>query len=290
MLKHDDGSQWTVQFDHLPEMVRFLRDERQEWSLTVSREPGSGWSWDLGANYPKALELADTGWEEGVRNLSALVATVPNNTIVTRTYGVAGELPDVPRYLAGDPFNMIHRGRNKVPKPTMTIALNVRASSAVGAQEIANYGAAICALVDRLESRRVRVELLGLMGTDLGGCGPKRGRWAISWGIKRAQDVLDLSAVAFSYAHPAMFRRLCFAVMERSPKRMEDRGYGIDGGISPKDFIDLPEGSLLIKGVNHNPGACRTMPGALAMAKAQINEAYRALGHDDDLAELEDAA
>jgi hypothetical protein len=198
---------------------------------------------------------------------------------------VAGEQPDVPRYLAGDPFNMIHRGKAKVPKPTMTIALNIRASCAIGSREIANFGAAIVALVDRLESRRVRVELLGLFATNI-----SKKRYCGAWGIKQAQDHLDLSAVAFSFAHPAMLRRIGFALMERTPAIHECPGYGFGGGISPEDFIDLAPGALLINGVDHNPGACATMAGALHYAKGEINKAYRALGHEDDMAELEDAA
>lgn len=282
MLSNETPKRWLVQFNDLPELVSYIRNEPRRWPEEASRREMPTHSWDLGVGFHRALELADTGWEEGVKNLSALAATVPNNTIVTKTYGVAGELPDVPRYLAGDPFNMVHRGKNKVPKPTMTIALNVRASCMVGAQEMANFGAAICALVDRLESRRVRVELLGLIGTN----GVKR--YCISWGIKRAEDSLDLSAVAFSYAHPAMFRRLGFAAMERSPSAIYRRSYGIDGGIGEQDFLDIAPGALLIRGVDHNPGACRTMAGALQFAKAEINRAYRALGHDEDMAELEE--
>lgn len=283
MLANETPKRWLRQFSDLPELVNFIHTTPRVWRKQSSRDESASRTWDLGAGYEGALRLADTGWEEGVKNLSALAATVPNNTIVTRSYGVAGELPDVPRYLAGDPFNMIHRGKAKVPKPTMTIALNVRASCAVGAQEMANFGAAICALVDRLESRRVRVELLGLVATN----GPKR--FAISWGIKRPQDALDLSAVAFSYAHPAMFRRLGFAVMERSPMSAFSAHYGVDGGISPDDFLDLTPGALLINGVDHNPGACRTMAGAIEFAKKEINRAYRSLGHEEDMAELEEA-
>lgn len=284
MLSNETNRRWLRQFDNLPELVSFIRTTPRLWAAQSSHAEGRGKGWDLNAGFDGALRLADTGWEEGVRNLAALAASVPNNTIVTKTYGVSGELPDVPRYLAGDPLNMIHRGKAKVPKPTMTIALNVRISAAVGAQEAANFGAAICALVDRLESRRVRVELLGLIATN----GKKR--YCISWGMKRPEDALDLSAVAFSYAHPAMFRRLGFAVMERSPRAIEHYGYGMGGGISVEDFIDVPEGALLINGVDHNPGACRTMAGAMLFAKHEINRAYRALGFEEDIAELEEAA
>jgi hypothetical protein len=281
VLLRDDRARWAIQFDHLLEMTNWIKDTPPVWSDKSSRHEGRGMRWDLDAGYDGALRLASEGWPEGVQQLHALAATVPNNTLVTHEYGIAGERPDVPRYLAGDPLHMVHRGRTKVPKPTMTIALNIRVSAAVGAQEAANFGAAMCALVDRLESRRVRVELLGLMATNSTSRGSKR--WAMSWSIKRAEDPLDLSAVAFSYAHPAMFRRLGFAIMERSPRDMRCPGYGVDGGIKAADFVDLPEGALLIMGVDHNPGSCRTMAGALAFATTAINNAA-----GEPIAELEE--
>lgn len=278
MLKHEDEKRWKVQFDSLPELSSWLDNTPATWRGHASRDSLGGKSWDLGASYPKAKELAATGWEAGVRNLFALATAVPNTTVTTRELSVAGDYPDVPRYLAGDPYNMVHRGKQRTPKPAMTIAVNCRISAAVGAQEQANFGAAIVALVDRLEARGVRVELLGLLATNV-----TRRRVCISWTVKAMEDSLDLSAVAFSYAHPCMFRRLGFAVMERMPRVNEHAYYGMEGGIKRSDFIDLPEGALLIPGVDHNPGACSTMERALAFAKTQIN-----LAAGSDIVELED--
>lgn len=281
MLQADTTKRWIRQFDNLPELVQWIRSTPRLWSQEASKSRTRSNGWDLNAGYDGALKLAETGWEEGVQSLFALAATVPNNTITTREYGVAGEHPDVPRYLAGDPYNMVHRGRQRAPKPSMTIALNTRISYAVSAKEAANFGAAVVALVDRLESRGVRVELVGLCATD----GSKR--FCVSWGIKRTEDMLDLSAVAFSYAHPAMFRRIIFAAMERSPRDIEHFAYGVGGGIKEEDFVDIAPGALLINGVDHNPGACKTMEGALKFATGEINRAYKAAGFGDALAELE---
>lgn len=282
MLMHNDpGKRWRVQFDNLSELTRWLASTPRTWDDKSSEQTGGayGRDWDLGAGYSGALRMASEGWEEGVKNLYALAATVPNITVTTRGFSVAGDFPDVGRAVAGNPFSMVTRRRENAPKPALTIAVNIRTSAAVKAQEMANFGAAMVALVDRLESRGVRVELIGLVATNPVG----RNRWAISWTVKRAEDPLDLSAVAFSLAHPAMWRRLGFACMERSPRSMYTPGYGYDGGIHKDDFMDLPEGALLIQGVDHNPGACRTMAGALEFAKRAINKAA-----GEDIAELED--
>lgn len=278
MIQGDVGSRWVRQFGDLIELEQWLRVTPRQWAGKTAQTWPPSKDWDLGVGFDGALKLARDGWHEGVRNLHALSQLVPNDSIVTREYSMAGEYPDVPRYISGDPFNMVKRGKQRRPKPSMTIAVNTRISCAITAQQSANFGAAMVALVDRLESRGIRVELLGLLATDV-----TRRRMCLSWTIKRTEDHLDLSAVAFSYAHPAMFRRLGFAAMERMPRETETPGYGIDGGISRGDFIDIAPGALLINGVNHEPSRCKTMEDALAFAKAQINAAA-----GEDVVELED--
>lgn len=283
MRLHYDSHHWNAQFDNLLDMERWVSDTPQKWSYTDSVRNAPSRSWDLGVGMAGAKRLMRDGWEDGVKQLHALAATVPNNVIVTRQYGTAGELPDVPRYLAGDPLNMVHRGKTKVPKPTMTIVVSIGASCMVDAQEMWNFGAALTALVDRLESRRVRVELMGAWVSLL------QVRFCASWHIKRAEDHLDLSAVAFSLAHPAMLRRIGFTVMERMPQQYQQPGYGRPtSDMRRTDFVDLPEGALLIGGIGTSGGQCSTMAGALAYAKASINKAYRELGHDGDIVELEE--
>lgn len=284
MQRLDEPGSAKFEFDNLPDFVRWIENTPRRWRIQDSRRYAEH-SWDLGVGWEGALKLARDGWPEGIKQLSALAATVPNDVVVTKTYGVAGEMPDVPRYLAGDPFNMVHRGKTRVPKPTMTIGINISASGATNARDFANYGAAMVALVDHLESRRVRVELYGVFaGTPNGGR-----HFSMTWNIKRAEDALDLSAVAFSLGHPAMLRRLGFAMLERTDPRWESSAYGMPrNDTRPSDFINPIEGALLIGGVGTAYGKCGTIGEALQYAKWQINDAYRKLGHKNDVPELED--
>lgn len=288
MLKSEEpGKRYKYQFDDLPDVVDYISREPRKWSQGDS-QANYDWydkSWTLGVDWQNALRMAREGWEEGIRKLHALAATVPNNTVTTREMSVAGEYPDVPRYLAGDPYNMVKRGKQRVPKPTMTIVSSIGANCNVTGQQIANFGAAVVALVDRLESRGVRCEIIG--------CWRSTGMrdsstFCFSWTVKRPEDHLDLSAVAFGLGHPAMLRRLGFAVMERSPKVAEVRHYGSSSGVIGKiDLIDIPDQALYIGGVGSSGSACNTLEGAVEYAKASINRAYRALGYEDDIAELE---
>lgn len=284
MIFRDDAEVYAVQATSLSDMVHWLDTTTSTWSHKSSQESG-GANWNGTNSYGEALRLARDGWEEGVQELFALAATVPNNRVTTKTYSVAGDCPDVGRAVSGDPFNMVRRGKLAKPKAAMTIVAAVGGTSNVSVKEMANFGAALTALIDRLESRNVRVELMAHWGNTTWD-GPKRGI-GISWTVKRAQDALDLSSVAFSLGHAAMIRRLGFAAMERYRKVIP--GYGATrSSIDEALIVDIPEGALLINGVQGAPrGACASVPLALKFATDKINEAARKLGHDD-IAELEE--
>jgi hypothetical protein len=281
MRELKDNGRRALQFDNLRDVTAWLAATPRTPGADNSAERyGGGARWDLNAGYAGALRMASEGWEDGVKNLHALATTVPNLTVTTRTFSVAGDFPDVARAVVGNPFNMIRRGKEHRPKGAMTLVIGIGGTADVDAKEMANYGAAMVALVDRLESRGVRVELLAHWGNR---CSARSfSKWGMTWHVKHAEDALDLSAVAFSLAHPAMMRRLGFAAMERSDQYIP--GYGGTLDYVDKDLlVDVPEGALLIPGVQGGRGSCRTMEGALAFAKAAINKAA-----GEDIAELED--
>lgn len=278
MLRQETSSAVKMQFDSLLEVTDFATNtpRSESWKASQSTDYAGGRSWDLGANFTEALRLARDGWEEGIRQLHALAATVPNAVAYEQRYGIAGERPDVPRYLAGDPFNMVHRGKVRKPKPGMTLVISIGANCNVNSRDMWNYGAAMTALIDRLESRGVRVEVIGCWTSQ------SYKRFSFSWTVKRREDALDLSAIAFGLAHPAMLRRIGFAIMERSDMPT-DVGYGrSQSKIKPEDLVDAPDGALFIGGVG-STSKCHTMAGALEYAKAEINAAF-----GEDVAELEE--
>ena len=82
MLQRDDDKQWTVQFDNLWEMSRWIDATPKVWNQKASRD-NHGADWTLGHSYDDCLRMAREGWEEGIRSLSVLSASVP--TIAPRT-------------------------------------------------------------------------------------------------------------------------------------------------------------------------------------------------------------
>jgi hypothetical protein len=279
----DDAQQW-------------LRDTPRNWSVEASHGHPATKDWDLEAGYEGTLTLARDGWHEGVEMIhTALQAIVPASGREARWgYSQTGGSVSVSRYLTGHPKCMRNRRKkNMGGVPVLHLVVNVVASCAVKAERMANYGAAITGLIDRLENSGRRVHLDMVMAVNSKGI-----RLSMGWNVKRASEPLDLSQVAFAIAHPAAFRRLGFAMMERTHKDAESAAYGYSADALPWDVPDYTDGTMIVDGLNHQPSRCATPKDALRLAIEQVNKAAVEAGHasleqplideDDWLAELAD--
>lgn len=287
MIERHDYKRWRVQFDSLADMVSWIERTPRNWRQNASRTNTAEDNWDLGVGYGGALRLARDGWPEGVRTILSHINDLPNKARPERVYDIAGDFADAPRAAAGDPFSMVRRGSAHRQRPVMTIGVNTIASGGTRADVLAKFGAALVAVIDRLENKGVRVELYGFAGYEkLRG---KRSYAHIAWQVKGAGDSLDLSAVAFGIGHPAVMRRLSFAVLERSDADMDTRGYGICGQQTRDGYVDIAEGALLIEGVGttHWHGQSKSMADMIKLAEQQINEASVKLC-GEPIAELEE--
>jgi hypothetical protein len=257
---------YTVQGDNLPDVQRWLRDTPATWNITHSRTNMARHSWDLGVGYDGALRLAETGWSEGAKDLSdKLSAHMPERDHVDSwRYDVAGELPDIGRFLAGDPAHMKRHGHPKGNKPIVSLLVNICCSGSVTAEQFANYGAAMANVIDQIENSGRRVELNVAMVTQLSK------RVTVGWTVKQAEDPLDIAAIAFSLAHPAALRRIGFAMIERTPTR-PTMGYGHVTNVHEEDWSDPLPGTYCIQGVGL--GGSQTISAAIEQVTRQVNQA-----------------
>jgi hypothetical protein len=226
----------------------------------------------LATGWHKALELAHTGWTDGAVDLADMLAVLPPNEAEPEyVYDVAGYMPDVSLYCAGDPMHMRNDGHPEGRKPIVHLVINVVCSGATPANAFKNYGAAITAMIGQIEATGRRVELDCVFIDHF----YQNNITAImGWKVKRANDNVDLSAVAYSLAHPAAFRRIGFAMIERTPKSGQSHGYGSCGSLTPELAERIgAKGAFLLAGIGTNSSECRDMKGALRYAAQQINAA-----------------
>lgn len=271
MLHYKQGKTLVMFADDLHDAAQFIKDTPRAWIMHSSQDSGRDYDWDLGTGWERALELANTGWTEGALDLSdKLAALPPNETEPEYTYDVAGYMPDVGLYCAGDPMHMLNAGHPEGRKPIVHLVINVVCSDMTRADAFKNYGTAITAMVGQIEASGRRVELDCVFVDHL-----KDGTTAImGWKVKRAADHIDLSAVAYSLAHPAAFRRIGFAFIERTPRSCETYGYGRCASLTKELAGHIGAGeAFLLEGVGTQGSACSTVADALRLAAQQINQA-----------------
>lgn len=198
-----------------------------------SRTNGASATWDLNTGFAKATRLARDGWSKPRADVDSLTGAIDGelrDLVIESTSAfmdVAGGEVDVADYLTGEPECMRdHRyTEQSAQREVVTIAVGIAASCAVSADTILRRGAAVCALVDLVARAGYTVELWA----DMTSRGHGGHRIAVQVKVHSPEDRLDVDAVMYALAHPAMLRRTVFALMEQQPADVR-RAVGIGGG------------------------------------------------------------
>lgn len=199
-----------------------------------ARSGGPSHSWDSMAGFTGALALARNGWakgEEMVQRMSTALFDKVASHIEREypVYDVEGTGLDVARYLEGEPecwLRMEYRESEGPGHKRVRVVLNGSVSAAVRAETIQGKGAAVVALVQLLEYAGHSVELIWVNAIVRDYKSDTIDSPAHSSGVtvvklKAAEQPVDVARVAFALAHPAMFRRLGFSVMEHWPYALQ---------------------------------------------------------------------
>ena len=182
-----------------------------------------GFEFTRSLNWEKCIELAERGDKITTEQVQSASVKVTFEAGPTWEYAPVGAFPCIPAYAAGVPEDMfvpLEDGAAQ-SKPIVRIAVNVVCSGWVNAQDIINRGAAVVALIDKVQSEGQRVELIAFCHVE----GKGNDRLIMSVTVKRPEEVVDMDRIAFALAHPSMLRRAFFRCVEfLYPKYLP--GYG----------------------------------------------------------------
>lgn len=273
MQERLDSKACSYRFDSLSELAKYLDSTPRKWRYkdSVGMHPSA--SWDLNTGYDEAWELARYGWPEGAtRAQKTLKAFVPEQPAPRDRVGFVGYMPHVPRFCAGAPDHMIetHRQATFGGGRILPLIIPVNATAAVKASHMANFGLGVAQYVRQLEMKGVRCEIWGAMCSEVTGK-----RVTHQWRIKQASQPLNLAVMAFSVGHPAMFRRIGFALRERSDAR-ETPGYGQSVDVTLADLINPPHGAYILNGMKDAGTHAPTPAKAVEYITRQIDSALKA--------------
>lgn len=261
------GKNARYRFDSLRELATYVRDAPRTWTSNSSRQNDPAPDWDLNAGYDGAVDMARLGWLEGAQRVQkTLKEFAPLDSAPETKTDFYGYRPHVARFCAGAPDCMIRKNADESGfSKVLTLVVQVNALGGVSARSMANFGVAVAQYVNQLEMAGRRVELMGCMVSSVSGW-----RVAHSWTIKNAAQPLDLAVVAFAIGHPAMFRRLGFALRERCAAPTCP-GYGYTTEAKASDIINLPDGAVVLTGMAEADTYARTPQAGLEYVERKID-------------------
>lgn len=231
-------------YKSISELVNFIHTH--EIKEEVYKQIGKPSSLKIGGfsgtnTYEEAEELLLHGWEEGAKKIKDKLAEVKVNNYKNKTknvYSPVGYQCSVPRYLQGMPDSMINKTNIMQKNKVITINKSFAYSYKVKQEQIINESVKVLCLINKLESEGYRVKLNVILITNRDNC-----YIVTKTCIKQSSQRLNIKQIAFPLVHPAMLRRVMFAVLERYEECAEQNGYyyGYGMAINEKEYCEKGE-------------------------------------------------
>jgi hypothetical protein len=224
------GSVTNARFKHPIEAIDWLETQRRDKSeeKRARRAANGSYGWDLNsedhsyhyqdkrdfnqyADYSDIKKLALTGWQVGTDDIVSQVTDIKHAEMdMLKGYAmdVEGQFFDIGMVISGEPECWFKPAKKPVKK-VVSICVNIAGSGGVDASSLARRGAAILALVDRLQELNYIVELTAVCGAEHA----DNKNISFAW-FEFGTTPLDIDAAALTLAHTGWFRVACFALTE----------------------------------------------------------------------------
>lgn len=242
------GTHYLRTYEHIGDLADQAEQSLREGDASTCSSQSSNSEFSQTRSLDKALGLMRYGWPKGTEAAQELLDTIdlheitaqfPERPVLEIYYDVAGDEPDIDRYLTNDPENM----RNIIPitetiGTIATILVNCTQPSQLEADVMRRRGVVVLGLIEALTSlgysANVQVYELVSASSDL---------YELRVPLLEAGTSVDIDTVAFAVAHPSFLRRVVFATQETEPKKVRnhfgfwpDEGYGSVQDLDPAAY------------------------------------------------------
>ena len=184
----------------------------------------------------EAVELAQWGWPEGVEKIKAIAEAIEIDPALLKSaikiesyFDVAGDEPDIDRYLQGVPENMVtypsvQQSHGKV----LDLVVNAGQHAHVDKQLIENRGAAVLAAVEALRTHGYSIGVF-VVEQCRASYGYESAAIRYEIPVLEPGQSVNVDTLAFSIMHPSFLRRLLFAANEIESREIR-RKFGFHSG------------------------------------------------------------
>lgn len=222
MIEKQVNGIWVAEFKSIHEFEKFITENTENKVFKdchyLASKDKKYWTVDFTKtkSFDDAIDLLHDGWTDKAKELTKKLKAVERDMAPImkqqRCVSVAGYQPIVPLFLAGQPANMIGTRMQPVKQKVVTLVKSVSYSGNVEPEEWTEQGLKALAVVKKLESNGLRVNV------DIvrGGYDPdtKSNGIVCRVRVKNANERLNVSKLAFTMCHPSIQRRLMFRFTE----------------------------------------------------------------------------
>lgn len=231
-MKYQEIQHEKIQeFESIHEFITFLNESPVHHHFdpkALSSETGSEY-FTKTSSYKEAIDLLQSGYLPAATKMASSIklknSTQQDYKSSRQSFSVVGGQASVPRYLQGIPTNMIDRKTTPAKQKVITLTKEISYSANVSSQTMEDEGIKALQIVQAIENQGMRVKLNILLCSDT----RQNEKITIKVCIKKPDERISLSKIAFPIAHPSMLRRLFFRAIEVHPTLVANisTGYGI---------------------------------------------------------------
>lgn len=248
MKRTETNNNVNISFNSIADVVNYIdTTERTLFYQKYHASDDNDYCFRGTHSIEEARELLFHGWEDGTKQLKSKLdakVNVNNNGYRNKAfYDIAGFQCSVPRYLQGIPTNMINNKRVVQKQKVVNITKDFGYSGATSTETMMHESVKFLQAVDKLEKQGLRCNVFVSVVTR---SRKSNGYIDIRVKVKDSSQRMNLKQLAFPLAHPSMFRRIVFALIER----LEDcKDFGMGYG----RCTDWEEVKYLYKGEYYVP-------------------------------------
>ena len=213
----------SYEFDNLTDVIQWIKEteyskpfRENHYHKVEANMHHTNDEWGGNVTWNESVDLLLHGWKDGAEKITQKIkstAKADEGIKHQKTFlSMQGYQAHVPNYVMGQPLSMINKKSVVIKQKVVTINRIMSYNGSFSANEIMEYGLRALQIIRKIESQGIRVKLNLLKGTKYDGYVT-----AEKICIKRPDERINISKLAFPIAHTGMYRKLMFNIIQKQP-------------------------------------------------------------------------
>lgn len=211
-------------YEHFDSLAEFAEAADERASNETRLKASSSWD---DCDFPQAIDLAHQGWNAPLEQVETTLTDTAHTLEFAPTLDVAGDQVDLDLFLQGEPECMISYPLQQREVSSLSMLVPVCYSWMVDAETAKNRAIAVAAAIESFRERGISISVIAYM--VIHSYDKNKPAACVTVTLADSRFAYDPGRVAFGVGHPAMLRKLMFAI-EDGWSAKHKRTFDIRGG------------------------------------------------------------